>query len=89
MWLGGPVAGDESPVPTQDGRGRDEQPEASAGREQSGQAAIRAGRAADPRSGGAPVEHGEWWRRTRISISLVVPDRVRRMIQLRRLEHTR
>ena len=29
-WLGGPAAGDESPVPAQDRRGRDEQPETPA-----------------------------------------------------------
>jgi hypothetical protein len=28
-WLGGPAAGDESPVPAEDGGGRDEQSEAA------------------------------------------------------------
>ena len=36
-WNGGPVLGGESPVPAQDGGGRDEQPETPAQRKQSGQ----------------------------------------------------
>jgi hypothetical protein len=89
-WLGGPAAGDESLVPAQDRRGRDEEAESPAGGEQTGQGG-------DQGSVG-PVHPGSrlrrcstvsWWRKTRISISLVVSDRVRSTIQLRSLVKTR
>ena len=58
--LGGPAAGDELAVPAQDGGRRDEQPEASAGREQSGEGGDQgAVGPAHPRPWRAPLEHGE------------------------------
>ena len=58
--LGGPAAGDQLAVPAQDGGRGDEQPEASAGREQSGeggdQGAVGPGH---PRARRASLEHGE------------------------------
>ena len=58
--LGCPAAGDESLVPAQDGCGRDEHPESSAGGEQSGQGGDQGSVGpADPRSRSAPMEHRE------------------------------
>ena len=89
-WLGGSAAGDESLLPAQDRRGRDEEAESPAGGEQTGQGGDKA------RSGQFIRGRGlrrcstvSWWRTTRISISLVVSDRVRSTIQLRSLEKTR
>jgi hypothetical protein len=59
-WLGGPAAGDESPVPAQDRGGRDEHSEASARREESGQGGDQGSVwPADPRPRSAPLKHSE------------------------------
>ena len=74
--VGGPAAGDQLAVPAQDGGGGDDQPEASAGREQSGEGGDQG--AIGPLMRGRGVRRwstASWWRRTRISISLVVSDR--------------
>jgi hypothetical protein len=58
--LGGPAAGDQLVVPAQDGGGRDEQPEASADWEQSGEGGDQGAIGpADPRARRTSLEHGE------------------------------
>ena len=58
--LGGPAAGDQLAVPAQDGGRGDEQPEASADREQSGEGGDQgAVGPAHPRAWRASLEHGE------------------------------
>ena len=88
--LGGPVARNESLVPAQNRRGRDEEPESAAGREQAGQCGDEGSVGQLIRGRGLRrCSTASWWRRTRISISLAVSDRVRSIIQLRSLENTR
>jgi hypothetical protein len=58
--LGGPAAGDQLAVPTQDGGWRDQEPEASSDREQSGEGGEQgAVGPAHPGARGASLEHGE------------------------------
>jgi hypothetical protein len=81
--LSGPAAGDELAVPAQDGGRRDHQPEVSAGGGSSRmRAAIRARSVQLIRGRGIRRwSTASWWRRTRISMSLVVSDRVHSTIQ--------
>jgi hypothetical protein len=59
-WLGGPAAGDESLVPAQDRRGRDEEAESPAGGEQTGQGGDQGSVGpVHPGSRTAPLQHRE------------------------------
>jgi hypothetical protein len=86
--LGGSAAGDQLAVPAQDGGRGDEQPEASADREQSVEGSEQGARSVPliRRRGVRRWSTASWWRRTRISISLV-SDRVSSTIQPRSLEN--
>ena len=83
-----PAAGDELSVPAQDRGRRDEQPEASAEGEQSGeggdQGAIGPGH---PRPWRASLEHGELVAQDQDLDLLAASDRVRSTIQPRSLDN--
>ena len=75
---------DQLAVPAQDGGRGDEQPEAAAGREQSGEGGDQ-GTIGPAHPWARRWSTASWWRRTRISISLAVSEWVRSTIQLRSL----
>jgi hypothetical protein len=87
---GGPASGDELSVPAKDrGRG-DQQAEAAACWQPPARAAMTVRSVQRIRGRGVRrYSTVSWWRRTRISISLVVSDRVRSTIQLNSVTNIR